>query len=70
MENMEKYKFEILLYPAYSPELALCDFFLFPTIKKSLPGVKFETDDEIKEASAAALYQLPDVLPTPPASLD
>ena len=27
MENMEKYKFEILLYPAYSPELALCVFF-------------------------------------------
>ena len=60
MENMEKYKFEILLYPAYSPELAPCNFFLFPTIKKSLSGVKFETDDEIQDASSAALYQLPD----------
>ena len=37
---------------------------------QNLSGVKFETDDEIKEASAAALYQLPDVLPTSSASLD
>ena len=56
----EKYKFEILPHPTYLPELSPCDFFLVPTIKKSMSGVKFETDNEIKEASAAALYQLQD----------
>jgi hypothetical protein len=28
----------VLEHPTYSPDLALCDFFLFPTIKNHLKG--------------------------------
>jgi len=34
--------YELLPHPPYSPDLAPCDFFLFPNLKKSLAGQKFE----------------------------
>jgi histone-lysine N-methyltransferase SETMAR len=30
----------------YSPDMAPCDYFLFPVFKKDLRGRKFKTDDE------------------------
>ena len=33
-------------YPPYSPELALCDFWLFPKLR----GYRYETIEEMKEA--------------------
>ena len=35
-----------VLHPPYSPDLALCDFCLFP----KLTGCRYETIDEMKEA--------------------
>ncbi len=35
-------------HPAYSPDLAPCDFFLFPTLKRQLRGRRFNTVDELK----------------------
>ena len=32
-----------LLHPPYSPDLAICDFFLFPKVKNLLRGVKYGT---------------------------
>ena len=32
----------LLPHPPYSPDLAPCDFFLFPKIKKELGGKRFE----------------------------
>ena len=34
----------------YSPDLALCDFWLFPKLKERLRGCRYETIEEIKEA--------------------
>ena len=37
-------------HPPYSPDLAPCDFWLFPKFKKNLRGSRFETIEEMKEA--------------------
>ena len=33
-------------YPPYSPDIAICDFCLFPTLR----GCRYETIEEMKEA--------------------
>jgi hypothetical protein len=35
--------------PSYSPDLALCDFWLFSKLKMPLKGRRFQTANEIKE---------------------
>ena len=37
-------------HPPYSPDLAPCDFWLFPKLKESLRGCRNETIEEMKEA--------------------
>ena len=37
-----------LQQPPYSPDLAPCDFFLFPKLKKVLKGHQFEATEDIK----------------------
>ena len=36
--------------PPYSPDLAPCDFWLFPKLKENLGGCRYETIEEMKEA--------------------
>ncbi|EFN78485.1 Histone-lysine N-methyltransferase SETMAR, partial [Harpegnathos saltator] len=43
--------YELLPHPPYSPDLAPCDFFLFPNLKKSLAGQKFEPNEEVIAAT-------------------
>ena len=38
-----------LLHPPYSPDLAPADFFLFPKLKTTLKGRRFQTIEEIQE---------------------
>jgi len=45
----QKFKWDILDYPPYSPDLAPRDFHLFLHLKKHLPGKKFDDDDELQE---------------------
>ena len=40
-----------LQQPPYSPDLAPCDFFLFPRLKKVLKGHRFEATEDIKRNS-------------------
>jgi [histone H3]-lysine36 N-dimethyltransferase SETMAR len=48
-----------LVEPApYSPDLAPCDFFLFPKIKKNLRGIRFETRAAVLEALQVELEKL------------
>ena len=35
--------------PPYSPDLAPCDFWLFPKLKEKLRGCRYETIEEMKE---------------------
>ena len=37
-------------HPPYSPDLAPCDFWLFPKLKEKLRGCHYETIEEMKEA--------------------
>jgi len=43
--------FQDLPHPAYSPDLAPCDFHLFPNLKRHLKGTRFATDEELKTAT-------------------
>ena len=36
-------------HPSYSPDLAPCDFCLFPKLKEKLRGCRYETIEEMKE---------------------
>jgi histone-lysine N-methyltransferase SETMAR len=41
--------------PPYSPDMAPCDFFLFPKIKRTLKGRRFTSIDDIKSESVKEL---------------
>jgi len=45
----------VLEHPAYSPDLATSDFFLFPKIKEILKGRHFDDIDDIRSNTTAAL---------------
>ena len=47
-EFLAKHSITLLPHLPYSPDLAPCDFFLFPMLKRSLKGRRFETIPEIK----------------------
>ena len=49
----------VLEHPAYSPDLALNDFFLFPKIKEILKGRHFDDTDDIRSNTTAALKAIP-----------
>ena len=39
----------------YSPDLATCDFFLFPRMKRNLKGKRFQNVEEVREKTTEAL---------------
>ena len=47
-----------LTSPPYSPNLAPCDFFLFPSLKTKLQGICFETSEAVLKKSEAILKDL------------
>jgi len=49
----------VLEHPDYSPDLAPCDFFLFPKIKKILEERYFGDIDDIRGNTTAALKAIP-----------
>ena len=48
MTILQEFCGEILSHPPYSPDLAPCDFFLFPKLKKHLKGTRFQSINEAK----------------------
>lgn len=50
---------QMLPHPPYSPDLAPCDFFLFPTVKKMLRGRKFNNANEAVEEFRRLFFDLP-----------
>ncbi|KAG5323782.1 MOS1T transposase, partial [Pseudoatta argentina] len=44
--------------PPYSPDLAPCDFFLFPKLKRPMKGRRYDTIEEIKTASKEELNKI------------
>ena len=49
--------YELLSHPPYSPDLVPCNF-LFPNLKKSLAGQKFESNEEVISATEAYFANL------------
>ena len=46
VQTTEQCGFEILPHPPYTPDLAPSDFFLFPNLKKSIKGHRFEDNED------------------------
>ncbi|XP_025161796.1 histone-lysine N-methyltransferase SETMAR-like [Harpegnathos saltator] len=47
MAKIHKLGYKLLLHAAYSPDLAPCDYFLFPNLKKWLGGKRFGSNEEV-----------------------
>ncbi|PNF35638.1 hypothetical protein B7P43_G18390, partial [Cryptotermes secundus] len=45
-------------HPPYSPDLAPCDFFLFPRMKRDVKGKRFADVAEVKEKTTEALSSI------------
>ena len=56
-EKIDRRSIEVLGHPPYSPDLAPCDFFLFPTLKKILRGRQFD-DADLQRAVQSAIASL------------
>lgn len=56
---LAKHSVNIAPHPPYSPDLAPCDFFLFPKLKLPLRGKRFDTVEMIKENATKELKALP-----------
>lgn len=50
MAKLHELGCEFIPHPPYSRDLAPCDFFLFPNLKKCLGGKKFSSDEEANVA--------------------
>ena len=46
MDAVEQNGYELIPHPAYSSDLASCDFFQFPNLKKDIRGLHFQSDEE------------------------
>ncbi|XP_023227412.1 uncharacterized protein LOC111627944 [Centruroides sculpturatus] len=57
-EFLAKHSITVLPHPSYTLDLANCDFFLFPKIKKPLKGRRFKTIPEIKANATKALKDI------------
>jgi len=49
---------QLLPHPAYSPDLAPCDFFVFPRVKDHLRGKRFDSAEDAVKAYSEALAEL------------
>ena len=50
LDTIKSLDIEILPHPPYSPDLAICDFWLFPNLKNKLRGEKYESREELRRA--------------------
>jgi transposase len=58
-EFLAKNETTVVPQPSYSPDLAPADFFLFPKLKSTLKGRRFESIEEIEENSLTELRAIP-----------
>jgi len=49
---LAKNNMTVIPHPPYSPNLAPCDFFLFPKLKLRMKGQTFDTTEEIQRGIA------------------
>ena len=50
MDAVERNGYGLIPHPAYSPDLAPSDYFLFPNLKKDIHGRHFRSNEEVVAA--------------------
>ena len=50
MDAVDQNGYELKRHPAYSPDLAPSDYFLFPNLKKDIRGHHFRSNEEVMVA--------------------
>ncbi len=55
---LESLKWDSVEQPLFSPDLAAADFRIFGFLKKDLAGLRFFTDEEVREWATKWLHQL------------
>jgi hypothetical protein len=58
-EFLAKHSIPVVPHPPYSPDLAPCDFFLFPRLKSTLKGKRFQDVAEIQLNTTRQLQAIP-----------
>ena len=58
-EYLKQKHVTVLPHPPYSPDLAPCDFFLFPKLKKELAGRRFERIENLARAVNSIINKIP-----------
>ena len=57
---LPKITFAVLEQPPYSPDLASCDFFLFPKLKEVIKGTRFQDSEALETAVIRELRAIPE----------
>lgn len=60
LEFLKRWKVKVVKHPPYSPDLAMCDFWLFFNLKKHLRGCRFATEEEIDVAITDYFDSIPE----------
>ena len=58
-DSLKEKKVVQLSHPPYSPDLSPCDFFLFPLLKKTLSGRRYESQSALGSAIHQCLQDIP-----------
>jgi len=58
---LAKHQTSVVPHPPYSPDLVPAEFFLFPTLKTTLKGRRFQTVKEIQENAARELRAIKEI---------
>ena len=56
-EFLDRYSWEVLPHPPYSPDMSLPDFDLFPKLKINLRGVSFSTLEDLSASVTRRVRQ-------------
>ena len=59
MDVFQRLNINLVDHPAYSPDLAPCDFALFPRLKAQLRGNRFNSEEELRRAVTDFVASIP-----------
>ena len=57
---LSKHSIALLRQPPYCPDIASCDFWLFPKLKKPLKGQRFDDKTKIENNATSVLKAIPE----------
>jgi hypothetical protein len=67
---LAKHVIPVVCQAPYSPDMATCDFWLFPRLKRPLKGSRFDSREDIMRNATKELRSLPEMLPAVEGTLD